>query len=157
MYVSSFRTHIDTTTTKRVQNDKSVEPTKRESSSTSEKFALLSSNEVTTTQKLPVNYISNYKVLSNQQKLQEQTEGFTQNSDKTKFQKISSMSNAQSAYTENSQPFSLLMKPKPTLSQTPKTELRFTKEGQSAQESTLKATMVNTYIANDNYYRITAA
>jgi len=53
--------------------------------------------------------------------------------------------------------FSLLVKPKQTINQTPKIDQKMPIEAQDAKESVIRSTMVNAYIANDNYYRITAA
>ena len=99
--------------------------------------------------KIPLNYISNYKTLNNKQLLQQQSEN-AKNYSQTKFSKINKMNNAQSAYSGSVKLFSLLPKPKIALIQTPKQPQNL------QQNSAIKAKIVNTYIENDNYYKITA-
>jgi hypothetical protein len=72
------------------------------------------------------------------------------------FEKFKNYQDAQSAYQESSQFYSLAQKPKFSLS-TPVPTLKLPKEAQVAKETLSKQTMINTYIENDNYYRITAA
>jgi hypothetical protein len=57
---------------------------------------------------------------------------------------------------ENSTMFPLLQKPKLTLNQTLKTDKKLPQDTQKAKESIIRRDMINTYIANDNYYKITA-
>ncbi len=147
MFVSSYSTYIDTTANKRVQNER-VQGEKKSSQSFQNKLLVTPQKTLQAGSELPVNYISNYKSLNiKQQLLQEQEK--SQNSDKMKFTKVSAQGNAKVAYEENSKMFSFLIKPKQTLSQTP--------DLMKSKESFLRETMVNTYTANDNYYRITAA
>ena len=154
MFVSSYSTYIDTTATKRINNERK-ELEKKPSDSFSSK--LLSSKPETLSNKpqLPLNYVSNYKSLYNRQRLDQQD--LTQTVSKMKFSKISSLSSAQIAYTANSKMFSLIAKPKIALDQTPSIDKKLPKEAQVEKESLLKINMVNAYIANDNYYQITAA
>jgi hypothetical protein len=93
--------------------------------------------------KLPINFISDYKVLNNQQKLQHQTQQFSQN----KFVKINTLKSAQVAYKDNASIYSFIQKPKIALAK-PHVKL--------PDSSNVKMKMVNTYIENDNYYKITA-
>jgi len=140
MLVSSYNMYIDNVSTQRTQNKKSsvlktsTKPFFVEAQSKAQTKSISLNNS------LPINYISKYKILNNRQALQRQE--LAANTPKMKFTKISSINNAQVAYGENSKMFSLFIKPKPTLNQTPK--------------SALKNTMINTYIANENYYKITA-
>lgn len=69
---------------------------------------------------------------------------------------MSNQNSAKLAYVENSSLFSLQIKPKVTLNQTPSINTSLSSKAQEAQESILKNRMLNTYIANDNYYKITA-
>ncbi len=158
MFVSSYSTFIDTSATKRVQNDKNnLERKPKESFSkqlieTTGKDVILSKN-------LPLNYISNYKALSNKQAIEQQLQGRDKREIKAKikFTKLSAQSSAQVSYADNSKMFSLRVPPKLTLDQTPKLNRKLPVAALKTQESTLKNLMVNTYIANENYYRITAA
>ena len=150
MFVSSYNTYISTNNSQKIEKKESP---RREESSFSVKFSPKSLPVLSTTTNLPVNYISNYKVLNNQQKLQQET---SQNNEKLKFTKINAHLNATNAYTDNSKIFSLLLKPRATLDQTPHVDKKLPVEVQEIQEENLRHTMVNTYIANDNYYKITA-
>lgn len=147
MFVSSYSTYIDTTANKKVENKKSDVTSKPSESFSSKLPQAAPQSELILSKKLPINYISNYKALYNRQQLQEKD--LQTNPAKMKFSKLSSLSNAQISYSENSKMFSLFIKPKTTLNQTPKVEKN--------QENVMRAKMVNTYIANDRYYDITAA
>jgi len=151
MFVSSYNTYIatnpsDKSSTQRLESKSSS----RESfESKLKEYSLLESNS---TQNLPINYISNYKAFSNKQKLQDDFE----DKETKKFTKINTLNSAKDAYGENSKLFSLFLEPKLTQSQTPQIDKSLPSELQSAQEKQLRHTMVNTYLANDNYYKITA-
>ncbi len=140
MFVSSYNTYLGAS---------HVETNKRQNRS--EAFALKKEAKPAVTlpqtvaqQKLPVSYISAFKVLRNQQKLHEQTQQQTQNS---KFTKVNVLKNAQSAYAENSVMFSFIKKPKVPLGEIhTKLPSNFSK----------KLSALNTYIENDNYYKVTA-
>lgn len=147
MFVSSYNTYIDTSTTKNTHNRRATDA-KNPSDSFSTKLQTLETSNIVLSKKLPINYISNYKAIYNRQQMDHQE--LTQNKAKTTFAKVSAMGNAKVAYEENAKTFSFLLKPKVTLNQTPK-ELPNTKI------SSLKQSIVNTYIENDNYYKITAA
>jgi len=140
MYISSYNTYITPNSSDRVQKERTEEPFKK-SQSFSKQLASQSLKTIDTSSTLPVNYISNYKVLNNQLRLKDDTF----NDNRAKFSKVKALVNSQSAYKESASIFPLLTKPKIALSQT-----------QEAKETILKHTMVNTYIANDNYYKLTA-
>jgi hypothetical protein len=153
MFVSSYNTYISTDTSNKSQRERVDTSKERKSSFDTKLLNNDSKNIVATNNKLPLSYISNYKALSNQQKLQED---LNQNFAKTKFTKINKINNALSAYMENSTMFPLLQKPKLTLNQTLKTDKKLPQDTQKAKESIIRRDMINTYIANDNYYKITA-
>jgi len=157
MFVSTYTTYINTNSTDRAQKERL--DSQRDLSSRFElKKELPAQTQTSLVQQvktqLPVDYISNYKVLNNQQKLQDNTQ--TKTEEKTKFTKIITLNNAKNAYSENSILFASLMKPKVTLSQTPSLDYKLAEDSFGAQESILKHKMINTYIANENYYKITA-
>jgi len=154
MFVSSYSTYIDTSTTKRTQNDRN-ESAKKPSAPFESKLLQTTPKDVVLGSKLPLNYISNYKALNNQQKLQEKE--LTQNPAKMKFSKISSMNSANVAYGDNAKMFSLIARPKQTIDQTPKLDKNLPTQAQEIQGDFMKTKMINTYVANENYYRITAA
>jgi len=156
MFVSSYSTYISTNSSQRAEKER-VDSTKTKSTSFENKFSALNSaatKSIAVAQhNLPVNYVSNYKVMNNQQKLHEQTQ---QTAQKEKFTKLSGMSSAKIAYKENSTMFSFLIKPKTTLDQTPALDKTLPSKAQETQEKSLRHAMINTYVTNENYYRITA-
>ncbi|EQB39887.1 hypothetical protein M947_04720 [Sulfurimonas hongkongensis] len=152
MFVKSYNTYITTNPTEK----SSTEKLEKRVSSSSESFESKPKEhtplESKSTQSLPINYISNYKVLSNKQKMQKDFE----DKETQKFSKINTLNSAKDAYDENSKLFSLFLEPKITQSQTPQIDKTLPSELQVAQERQLRHTMVNTYLANDSYYKITA-
>ena len=151
MFVSSYSTYIDTTTTKRIQNERESTP-KKESPSFASKLLKNISKNVVLNQKLPLNYISNYKALHTKQQLDQQIKEQTQTIAKMKFSKLSAQNSAKSTYVENFTMFSLLTKPKATLTQTPKLDRNLPQKAQDMQKSFQQVKMVNTYVSNENYY-----
>ena len=149
MFVSSYNTYIThKPSLKRSQNTQTQE--EKSSSGNKKSFSNELEKVIASSVKLPLNYISNYKALHNQQLLQQQNE-FKKEYAKTKFAKINKMSSAQNAYSENSKLFPLLQKPKIAL-------IQEVKKPENIDHNTLlKQKFINTYIANDNYYKITAA
>ncbi len=149
MFVSSYNTYIAHKPSTKIEGSTQKENEKNSSSSEKELFST-ELEKVASSTKIPLNYISRYKSLNNQQLLQQQNE---RNKDysKTKFEKINKITTAQNAYSENSKLFPLLQKPKIALAQ----EVKQPKNIQ--QNNVLKQKFINTYIANDNYYKVTAA
>ena len=144
MFVSSFNTYINT-----VNTDKTKKQDVKKSNVNSDfnsklhqkKQVLLPKNDF----KSPINYISNYKPFANKQKLA-QDSTFTKDIDR--YTKINKLNNAKTSYETNTKMFSLLRVPHVTLAQVKKTEENLPIK--------LQQKMVNTYISNDNYYKITA-
>ena len=155
MFVSSYSTYIDTTATSKVNSERR-ELNKKSSDSFSSKLLTTTPKTLSTAKQLPVDYISDYKALYNRQKL-DQEKDFGKKVATMKFSKMSSQSAAQVVYTANSTMFSLIPKPKVALDQTPSLSKKLPPQAQEAGKELLKIDMVNAYIANDNYYRITAA
>lgn len=153
MFVSSYNTYIAQEPSLKRQESTQIKDEKG-SSSEQKPFSNELEKVVSSSVKIPLNYISNYKTLNNQQQLQEQLQQKNElhkNYAKTKFAKINKINNAQSAYNENSKLFSFLQKPKTALVQE-------SKQPQNLQQnSALKQKYINAYIANDNYYKVTAA
>jgi len=151
MFVSSYNTYITTNPTDKNSAQK-LEKKTSSSESFESRLKEYSPIESKNTQTLPINYISNYKAFSNKQKMQDGL----QDKEAQKFSKINTLNSAKDAYKENSKMFSLFLEPKITQSQTPQIDKSLPAELQSAQEKQLRHTMVNTYLANDSYYKITA-
>ena len=151
MYISSFNTYITTNSSDKTEKIRAEKPSKS-SQSFSKRLSSQTVKVIDTTSILPINYISEYKVLNNQQKLKDNT----LNSDRAKFSKIKALVSSKSAYSESSKIFPLFLKPSASLNQTPHIDKKMPIETQEAKEQIMKHTMVNTYIANDNYYKLTA-
>ncbi|EDZ62345.1 hypothetical protein SMGD1_0634 [Sulfurimonas gotlandica GD1] len=151
MFVSSYNTYVSTNSSDRTANQR-VDRAKPSDGSFESKLQLDSVLESKNTQNLPITYISNYKAFSNKQKMQEEF----QSKDTEKYAKINSKKNAKNAYADNSTMFSLFLEPKATQSQTPQVDQKLPSDLQKAQEQNMRHIMVNTYLANDKYYQITA-
>ncbi|ABB44837.1 hypothetical protein Suden_1560 [Sulfurimonas denitrificans DSM 1251] len=152
MFVSSFNTYVHTTNINKNGDFKKGDD-KEKSESFSKSLSDLNIVKPYIDKNLPINYVSNYKSFHNHQKLQEQ---LTSQSE-YKLKQLSTLNNAKVAYDENSKMFSLAKKPSISLSQTPTIDENLPPKEQKAKEKSLRHSMINTYISNDNYYRITAA
>ena len=151
MYVSSFNTYISTESSTKTQQNR-IQESKNGANTFESKLLSKTVKNVDTSSRFPINYISNYKTLNNQQKLQENF----QNSDKTKYLKLEAEFKAKNAYNTNSKIFSLILPPRATLDQTPTIDQKLPQNIQDIKEKNLRHTMVNTYISNENYYKVSA-
>ncbi|MDQ7059897.1 MAG: hypothetical protein Q9M43_01665 [Sulfurimonas sp.] len=118
---------------------------------------LASTSNVKTTA-LHVDYISTKAVLRNKQvldKAQNKVQETTQENVKN-FTQQNSLINSKGAYEGNSKMFSLFKLPSTSLNQTPSFEKTLPQEPKEVKELNMRHKMVNTYIANDNYYKVTA-
>ncbi|MEO1953906.1 MAG: hypothetical protein ABGW74_04305 [Campylobacterales bacterium] len=145
MFVSSFNTYISDVNLKKARQN-----TQKAKDAEKFDFSLnLQKNQQVLTStfdaKTPINYISNYKSFANKQKLQDKQ---LTKKPIDKFSKINKMQNAKTSYEVNSKKFSLLRVPHITLNQVQKSEEKLPIK--------LQQKMVNTYIDNENYYKITA-
>ena len=149
MFVSSYNTYLTQKPSTKIEENTQKKATKGFLTQ-KQPFATQLQKEVSASIKIPINYISNYKSLYNQQLLQQQN-SLNKEYLKTKFSKINKMTKAENAYNENLQLFSLLQKPKIALVAEPRISKKL------EQNNAIKQKFINTYIANDNYYKITAA
>lgn len=152
MFVSSFNTYIGTNSSNKSETYKDRE-LKGDFESFNSELSKSTVLKPYTNANLPIDYISNYKSFSNHQKLYEQI----QNQNGGELKKLTVLNNAKIAYEENTKMFPLTKKPAFTLTQTPKIDEKLPHDIQEAKEKTLRHTMVNTYLANDKYYHVTAA
>lgn len=152
MFVSSYNTYVHTSNTNKSTDFKRSDD-KESSESFSKSLSDLNVLKPYTDRNLPIDYVSNYKSFHNHQRLQEQLESQSE----YKLKQLSTLNNAKVAYDENSKMFPLAKKPHASLSQTPKIDEKLPPLDQEAKEKVLRHTMLNTYISNDNYYRVTAA
>lgn len=151
MFISSYNTYVNTNNADKTVNQK-IEKSKPSGASFASELAQNNIVESKNTQNLPITYISNYKAFSNKQKLQEEF----QNKDEVKYTKMKAIKSAKDAYEDNTIMFSLFIEPKATQSQTPHIDENLPTDLQKAKEKQLRHVMVNTYLANDKYYQITA-
>lgn len=152
MFVSSYNTYVQTDSTNKSRDFKANELKKEPfflSEAASNEPAFAPRNE----KSLPIDYVSGYKSFQNQQKLQEQLQG----QDGFTLKSLNTLANAKNAYEESTRKFSLAKKPTISLDLTPKIDITMPQEAKEAKVKTLRQTMVNTYLANDRYYHITAA
>lgn len=151
MFVSSYSTYVNTSSSDRINRDR-VEQQKYEQKSFSSELSKSSTPSSVTIKSFPVDYVINSKTFTNQYKLHEQLK--TEDSEKLK--KISDMKNAQTAYNDNSTTFSLLIKPKISLKSVEQIDKKLPENIQKIVEDNLKRIMANTYVENDKYYQVTA-
>lgn len=151
MFVSSYNTYISTNSSDRTEKYKEGQ-SKDEFKSFNLKSSPNSVVDFSPTKNLPIDYVSNYKSFNNQQKLQEQIKS----QDEIRYTNIKDIKNAKAAYEDNSKMFSLSKKPTTSLDQTPKINKDLPKSIQELKEHKLREAMVNTYVANDRYYQLTA-
>jgi len=145
MFVSTYSTYIN-----RSSLEKSIKEKTESSNDSFSRFETKAShletktpqNAASTFHKLPLDYISEYKALSNQQKLHKELSQVPEG--KNRFSKIRTLAQAQEAYMQNATLFVLSRKPKLSLDQTPSL--------QDIPQDILKRKMISTYIANENYY-----
>ncbi len=151
MFVSSYTTYVSANTSDKI-NQKHIDNKKDESKLFATKLLETQVQKLHTNKNLPIDYVHNYKSFNNQQKLQEGIK----TPDEIKFQKAKDMKNAKSAYEENSKIFSLLKKPTMTLSNINSLGNSLPQNIQEIKNKNLQNIMVNTYLENDKYYKITA-
>lgn len=152
MFVSSFNTYIGTNSSNKSENYRDRD-FKGDADSFGGELSKSTILKPYTDKSFPVDYVTNYKYFNNRQKIEEQL----QNQNGEELKKLNTLNNAKVAYEENTKMFSLLKKPTLTLSQTPKIDEKLPRDAQEAKEKSLRHTMVNTYLENDKYYRVTAA
>lgn len=148
MFISTYNTYIGTNASEKSHNAAENGNKDKSGIFDAELYANKASTPLTS-KNLPVDYVSNYKFIYNQQEQ-------TKNPDEIKFKKIKDMSIAKTAYEDNSTMFSLIKKPTLTFSQSVKSTIKQPKNIQELKEQNLRHTMVNTYIENDKYYQVTA-
>ncbi|WP_373069350.1 hypothetical protein [Sulfurimonas sp.] len=156
MFVSTYSTYLNANSV-----NKSAKERELNSSSSSSKLfenalktSTLSSNKPLVN--IPVNYISHNKIMSTKERLNEQLKQNSIEANIQKFTNINSKIHAPSSYADNTKMFSLMLKEQQTLKGKDPINKDLPKEIQELKESNLRTTMVNTYLENDKYYRITA-
>jgi len=164
MFVSSFSTYITNDNTQKVS--KSRDESSKANSKLFQYSATESPTKFLSTSNRPINYISQGQAQHNKQILQTKQEDI-KNLQKENFVKTEksvnsfnlhvTFKNAQTAYKANSIMFPRLRKPQTTtVNQNPKVDKELPQDIQKIKEQNIRHIMVNTYLANDNYYQITA-
>ena len=154
MFVSSYNTYIHTNTTDKSNKTKDSSVPKNNSKSFASKLhhtSQLASSHIKNT---PINYINNSKIFNNRQKLQQNMESRKELTNVNKFNTIASQNTAKVSYIANSIMFSIVAKPKPSLANNTHSTLTSKKDENILLKE--KVSAINTYLANDRYYRITA-
>jgi len=169
MFVSSYNTYISTVATNKHTREKEVDS--KSSTSQSSKVFEIPKTELQALSNLPVDYILKSKTFNNKLELKRQEFELAnpqkQDSPQTQVKNNSQITSflskeflftktilsAKKAYEDNSKTFSLIKVPGNTQDQTPKIDTRLPIDEQELQ---MRHTMVNTYIDNDRYYKVTA-
>jgi hypothetical protein len=164
MFISSYSTYIQNSTSNKTNRVKEPDYSK------SDKFDLQRyeqpTQELATIKFLPIDYIQQNRSFSSKlellnfqaanQKNENELNKPEKKSKAEEFKNFKTLSNAKTAYTDNSKMFSLLRKPQVPLDQTPHIDDRLPQDIQALKEQNMRRTMLNTYVANDIYYKITA-
>lgn len=163
MFVSSYGTYIQTDTSSRDEKRR-VGDAKSEASFNS-KLSEQPKLKLSSFADFPVDYVWNEKLSKNKFEIEKQTQKLQdfENTEFNKQEKLTkefhtkqTLENAKIAYNDNSKLFSQLRKPKTTIDQTPKIDSNLPQNIQELKEQNMRRVMVNTYIKNDNYYKLTA-
>ena len=164
MFVSSFSTYVTNNTTDRTSKT-AANAKENKGVSFSNKLSQNIAHTSLFKKNVSVNYISQGKSQHNKQMIEIGQENL-KNSKKNDFKITTSLRNnfisnasmqsAKVAYTSNSTMFSLLKKPTATIDQTPAIDKTLPQNIQELKEKNMRHLMVNTYLANDNYYKVTA-
>lgn len=164
MFVSSYTTHIQSDISSKDSRQRLQKPN-ASSESFSQKLAQKTPTPNFTNSPIPIDYISKGQAHTNRQELEFQKEQL-KNPDKSSAKEMkesinklsahNSMAGAKNAYENINKAFSSFPKQALSMDQTPKMDKNLPEEALQAKELTMKHQMVNTYISNDNYYRVTA-
>jgi hypothetical protein len=155
MFVSTYTTYVQTNNSNKNVNSKTQKTSDTQKSINFTPSKAKADNSFKT-QALPIDYISTAKALQNKQELQRDKDFNQTKKDTDKFIVQNNLLNAKSAYETNTKMFSLVQKPHASFDLTPKVDKSLPNEVKQVKERNIRLQMVNTYIENDNYYKITA-
>ena len=157
MFISSYNTHVQINNSEKLSKERFERQNAAEKSFSS-KLASTIQPSTLKSPSTPVDYISKGLVLNNKLELENQKNGIkdSKKNNLDNFTLKSSLLNAKTAYEGNTKMFSLVKIPNVALNQTPSFEMSLPKEPQEIKELHARHKMINTYIANENYYRVTA-
>ncbi len=164
MFVSSYNTYIQADTSNKNERRR-IQDVPSDSSFNSKVLEQQPAVESSLLSILPLDYVWSNKSLRNRFELERKSQKFqdSQNTTLNKQEQLTkelsskqTLETAKVAYQENGQKFSLVRKPQFTMDQTPRIDTKLPQNVQELQEQNMRRGMVNTYISNDNYYKITA-
>ena len=164
MFVSSYNTYINTNNAQKSDKSRS-ENTQHNSKNFNSQLKNTTTKQSLLSPSTQIDYISKAQTQQNKELLKSQQEHLQKNDNDTfkkatlatqKFSATQTLNSAKSAYNENSFMFSFLRKPQATISQTPTISNSMPNQLQDAVEKNVRHTMINTYLENDSYYRVTA-
>jgi len=164
MFISSFSTYVTNNTSDKTTKTASNNREDRKTSF-SEKLSKSTISTPLLKQNSLINYISQGKAQYNKQMIEisqntlkddKKNDFKITNKIRNSFSSNISVQSAKVAYISNSTMFSLLKKPTASLNQTPTIDNALPQNIQELKEKNMRHLMVNTYLSNDNYYKITA-
>ena len=149
MFIASYNTYLNTDSI-----NKTIKERESYSSKSSKLFEnSLAKHEISTPTSLnngAINYISLNKILSTKERINEQLKHGSYETDLQKISTITSKMQAPAAYVANTKMFSLMIKHPNPSKHVDSNPLK------DVEEPYIRSKMVNTYMENDKYYRITA-
>lgn len=155
MFVSNYSTYIQPN---RVEKERQERQEISKESNRAFHFSANFKDEVPSrvllTKQFPLDYVSSYKALYNQNRLQQTDPSLDQK--QKSFSKALTHQQAKEAYLQNTTPFVLSKWPKLTLSQTPHLNADKTTELTQGRLKALRAKMIETYEQNDLYFKRSA-
>lgn len=157
MFVSSYNTYIHTN--KSQATEKQVQDREKQTTSFSTRLFQKSSTQALESSASSVDYIAKNNAFWQKVELQRH-QNDTLGKDfleKTKqFEGQKKLSSAKQAYAEGTKFFSLSPKQVNSLDLTPKIDKKLPDDIKELKEQMIRNLMINTYVANDRYYKITA-
>jgi|GEM_PF-957647 hypothetical protein len=163
MFVSSYNTYIHTNPSEKTSKERLAE--KKSDFSFTGKLLQQQNTDFEYTQNLPIDYISKSKAFSNKLTIQVQEQQLEHSEDASlqkpkeltkEYTTHKTLENAKKAYAESVQIFSFFKKPQIVYNQSANILKKLPADVQEFKDKNLRPVMVNTYLANDKYYQITA-
>jgi len=147
MYVSSYSSYIPNISSSKTDTRDKKE---QESDHSRSKFTIHQQTKSPLAEKnltIDQNYQSKYNFFRDS----------SANKDLDHLKKIKNYNDAKTAYSDNSKLFALSYKPKAVIGNVTLVDRNLPKEAQETKEKIQKQKLINIYVENDNYYRVTAA
>jgi len=149
MFVSTYSTYLNTNSVNKTSKNGETS-----SSSSSKLFENSLKHSQTSPARLlqstPITYISHNKTLGTKERINQQLQQNSYETDLKKLTTIKSQMQAPSAYAANTKMFSLIIKHPNTPKQVDNSPFK------ELKENVQRAKFVNTYAANEKYYELTA-